>query len=181
MQVITIEHPKLQEPLRLRFSFKQTVLFLLTMAFFMVVLASWSTYKLASYSYSKKESKLQSHWKDYLSVDYNELKTFKHKTENQLDVISEHVGRLSAHLVRLNVLGERLIEQANLDPGEFNFSDEPGMGGPLEGEYQAGQAIIQTLLDLEQLLDKRFTQFEFLNDFFHELKKTDSMTLSGRG
>lgn len=181
MQVITIEHPKLQEPLRLKFSFKQILLLLFTAMFMLMVFASWTTYKLAGYNYSKKEKVLHSHWQDYLTVDYSELANFKHKTENQLEVISEHVGRLSANLVRLNVLGERLIEQANLDPNEFNFSEEPGMGGPLEGEYQAGQAIIQTLLDLEQLLDKRFNQFAFLDDFFHELKKRDSTTLSGRG
>lgn len=181
MKVITIEHPKLQNPLRLHFSVKQMSIAFGLAFMLIILLTSWLTYKFVSYGHIKEQSAMHNHWQNYLSVDYQELQSFKHKTEQQLDVVSHHVGRLSANLVRLNALGERLIEQANLDPNEFNFTEEPGMGGPLEGDLQAGQDIIQTLLDLEQLLDKRFNQFSFLDDFFQELKQKDAMTLSGRG
>lgn len=37
---------------------------------------------------------------------------------------------MQGQLGRLNALGERLTEKADLDPEEFNFKELPPMGGP---------------------------------------------------
>lgn len=54
------------------------------------------------------------------------LRGSANSTMNDLGV---RVGSLQAHITRLNALGHRLTQGANLDDGEFNFNDEPAVGG----------------------------------------------------
>jgi murein DD-endopeptidase MepM/ murein hydrolase activator NlpD len=60
--------------------------------------------------------------------------------------IAQQMGRIEANLIRINALCEHLVTVGKLDPQEFNFTQEPPMGGP---------ANIQ---EVESLLDKRFAQ-----------------------
>ena len=49
--------------------------------------------------------------------------------QRQLDAFAVHVADLQARLTRLDALGERLTELAELDAGEFDFSLSVGQGG----------------------------------------------------
>jgi murein DD-endopeptidase MepM/ murein hydrolase activator NlpD len=46
-----------------------------------------------------------------------------------LDALAVKLGQLQAQSTRLNALGERLAEVGKLDDGEFNFDQQPAMGG----------------------------------------------------
>ena len=50
--------------------------------------------------------------------------------QERLDALASRVGQMNAHVIRLDALGRRLTEMANLDKGEFNFDSEPAVGGP---------------------------------------------------
>ena len=52
------------------------------------------------------------------------------EAREQLAMLAAQVGTMQGQLGRLNALGERLTEQADLDPDEFNFKELPPMGGP---------------------------------------------------
>lgn len=52
------------------------------------------------------------------------------EAREQLAMLVAQVGTMQGQLGRLNALGERLTEQADLDPDEFNFKELPPMGGP---------------------------------------------------
>ena len=45
------------------------------------------------------------------------------------------MGELNAHVIRLNALGTRLTEMANLEDGEFDFANAPALGGPIEADF----------------------------------------------
>lgn len=47
-----------------------------------------------------------------------------------LDAFSGRVGEMQAEILRLNALGERLVEMADLDAEEFDFENPPPVGGP---------------------------------------------------
>ncbi len=47
------------------------------------------------------------------------------EAREQLAMLAAQVGTMQGQLGRLNALGERLTEQANLDPDEFNFKELP--------------------------------------------------------
>ena len=53
----------------------------------------------------------------------------QNENEQALYSLARHIGRIEANLMRINALGERLVESAHLDPEEFNFKHEVGMGG----------------------------------------------------
>ncbi len=75
-----------------------------------------------------------------------------------LDALAARLGEIQAHAMRLNALGQKLVTIAKLDRGEFNFEDNPGLGGPDEPglqELDFGSeidAVIAELEDREQQL-----------------------------
>ncbi len=50
------------------------------------------------------------------------------EAREQLAMLAAQVGTMQGQLGRLNALGERLTEQADLDPDEFNFKELPPHG-----------------------------------------------------
>jgi hypothetical protein len=50
--------------------------------------------------------------------------------ERNLDALALRMGEIQSRVVRLDALGRRLVEMANLDAAEFNFDDVPARGGP---------------------------------------------------
>ncbi|MGA9342698.1 MAG: M23 family metallopeptidase [Rhodanobacteraceae bacterium] len=54
------------------------------------------------------------------------------ESRRNLDALALQLGRLQAQATRLNALGERLTQVGKLDDGEFDFSEQPAMGGPEE-------------------------------------------------
>jgi murein DD-endopeptidase MepM/ murein hydrolase activator NlpD len=73
---------------------------------------------------------------------------------------------MNARIIRLDALGRRLTEMADLDDGEFDFDTEPAMGGP-EEPYLTGWAIavpevLAAMQSLDHDLDDREAQLAVL-------------------
>lgn len=62
----------------------------------------------------------------------NAVSQLKSETEQQLTGMTMKLAEMQSHLLRLNALGARLVEEANLNPQEFSFAEAPAMGGPIE-------------------------------------------------
>lgn len=87
------------------------------------------------------------------------------KAEENLNALALRLGKLQAHVIRLDALGQRLTSMAKLDKGEFDFQNPPGQGGPAEGGQ--GEAInvpdfINALDTLAMSLDDRSKQLAVL-------------------
>ncbi|MAF84496.1 MAG: M23 family metallopeptidase [Gammaproteobacteria bacterium] len=67
-----------------------------------------------------------------LTAQKTELTELRHRAQEQLDALAVRMGSLNASAIRLDALGHRLTDMANLDDGEFDFVSEPALGGPLE-------------------------------------------------
>lgn len=50
-----------------------------------------------------------------------------------VDALAARLGEMQAELMRLNALGERLVQMAGLNSEEFDFSKPPPQGGPDDG------------------------------------------------
>jgi murein DD-endopeptidase MepM/ murein hydrolase activator NlpD len=94
-----------------------------------------------------------------------ELQATRGQLEGNVDELASRVGTLNAHLIRLDALGRRVVELADLDRGEFNFDDPPPAGGP---EQAAGSSnvpeLISALDSLEAQLRDRERQMVVLED-----------------
>jgi murein DD-endopeptidase MepM/ murein hydrolase activator NlpD len=100
-----------------------------------------------------------------LETQREELTALKRTMHEQLDALAVRVGEVQGHVIRLNVLGERLTQMADLDDGEFNFAEAPAVGGPESPPAGASPSIAQLVQDLEQLslqLDDREAQLDVL-------------------
>lgn len=61
-----------------------------------------------------------------------ELERLRGRGQQQMDALTQRMGRLNASAIRLDALGRRLTSMADLDDGEFDFDQQPALGGPLE-------------------------------------------------
>jgi murein DD-endopeptidase MepM/ murein hydrolase activator NlpD len=81
---------------------------------------------------------------------------------------------MNARIIRLDALGRRLTEMADLEEGEFEFDSIPAIGGPEEEEesYPTGSAVaVPEVLTAMQVLDNQ------LNDREAQLSVLESMLL----
>ena len=72
----------------------------------------------------------------------NAIATTRQQTEDTLDALAIRIGQMNARVIRLDALGRRLTEMAELTDGEFDFDSEPAIGGPGPDEPTAtGSAV----------------------------------------
>ncbi len=92
----------------------------------------------------------------------------RQQLQGKVDALAKRVGTLNAHLIRLDALGRRITDLADLDRGEFNFDAPPPSGGPEGGEVPGGSAEVPELsgmLDaLEHQLQDRQRQLVVLEN-----------------
>jgi len=83
------------------------------------------------------------------------LEAARRNAETHLNALAQRVGHLQAQVLRLNALGSRLVQRAGLDKREFNFAEDPAVGGP-----ETAQALRTTVPDFLQTLDTLSRQLE---------------------
>lgn len=86
-------------------------------------------------------------WSAELAAQREAVTAARQAVENQVGALAARVGQMHARLVRLDALGKRLTEVANLDRGEFDFDAPPAVGGPDGGAEAAGEAPSVPVLD----------------------------------
>lgn len=93
-------------------------------------------------------SKLE-RWSVELAAQREAVLDARRAVEDQVGALAARVGQMHARLLRLDALGKRLVEAANLDRGEFDFDAPPAVGGPDEAfEATGGVPSVPSLDDL---------------------------------
>lgn len=103
----------------------------------------------------------------------------------QVQALTRKLAEMQARLVRLDALGERMVEMADLDGGEFDFSAPPPAGGPqaqiksaARGATGAGD-IDQLLNGLEAQIDNREQQLAVLARLLGDRTLKKNLTMEG--
>jgi murein DD-endopeptidase MepM/ murein hydrolase activator NlpD len=94
-----------------------------------------------------------------------ELAQLKVHLQEGIDGLALKLGVLNAHLIRLNALGKRLTQMANLSSREFDFDHDPAVGGPESDSAGRGAQVPDLSAMINQFdrnLDFRTTQFSAL-------------------
>src|SRR3990167_780518 len=102
--------------------------------------------------------------------------------QRQLDAFAVHVAELQARLTRLDALGERLTELAELDASEFDFSLNVGQGGAEDSMGDAAYSPPPFMDELDRLslrLDSREQLLEVLEQLIGERRLSEAEYLSG--
>jgi len=94
------------------------------------------------------------HFGDVLSEQQREISGLREQLQLRVDGLAMRLGAMNAHVVRLDALGRRLTEMADIDSREFNFDRDPPLGGP-EGE---GEGVSAQVPDLSFMLTQLETR-----------------------
>ncbi len=104
-------------------------------------------------------------------------------TEN-LDAMALRVGELNASVIRLNALGRRLTDMADLDDGEFDFNQPPALGGPRSPAYASdvGRAadLMSSIASLDDNLLAQAEQLDVLEGLMLNRKLRERVYPRGR-
>jgi murein DD-endopeptidase MepM/ murein hydrolase activator NlpD len=123
-------------------------------------------------------------WRSDLEQQQAALEATRETVAQNLDALALRLGQMNAHVLRLDALGQRLTQMADLEDGEFDFSSVPSLGGPEEPLAIADTHQMSTLMTaLDQLgaqLDDRQQQLSVLEDFLLNRKLRDEVHPEGR-
>jgi len=112
-----------------------------------------------------------------------ELGSLRQQVQDRVDAMSIRMGELNAHVIRLDALGKRLTQMANINSGELNFDASPGVGGPEEegGGLSAQIPDLTLLLDsMQHKLENRDAQLLALENVILARSLTNAIRPEGR-
>ncbi len=112
------------------------------------------------------------------------LVTAKGDVERNLNALSQRMGEMQARLIRLDALGGRLVEMAELDTGEFDFSiRQSAVGGPESVSALQSHTVPDFLANLdlvEDRLNDREQKLWVLEKLMMTRRLQDAVRLEGR-
>ena len=109
------------------------------------------------------------------------LTELEQDTAANLDALALQVGNIRGQAMRLDALGERLVDQSGLDAGEFDFSTLPAVGGYSDGpgKSQSVEEITRELGSVAGLLQDRKNKLDLLQDMIMNWELKQEITPSG--
>jgi murein DD-endopeptidase MepM/ murein hydrolase activator NlpD len=126
---------------------KQILIFVLLGISVLSLVSSRSTY-----SPEENIARIQ-YAKTGLEQQANEVTLLKTTTEQRMTGMMLKLADMQSQIQRLDALGSRLVEQANLNPAEFSFNQMPSMGGPDDSTPVYIQAQDKLLTTMAGMLD----------------------------
>lgn len=124
-----------------------------------------------------------SEWRRAIAAQRAEIGAVRREAEERLDALASRVGRIHAHVLRIDALGRRITQMAGLDKGEFNFDQEPATGGPELAVDDAGAVApdLTKMLDrLDEQLQDRERQLLVLENLISTRNITKQLMPGGR-
>lgn len=122
-------------------------------------------------------------WQQTLSAQQEEVEKTRQQAQNKLAALTLRVAELQARLVRLDALGERMMMSAKIEPGEFDFTQPPALGGPSQ-ELDNHNFEVSTFMDmidgLAFKIDDRQHQLQTLEALMANQKVQESIFVAGR-
>lgn len=93
-------------------------------------------------------------WQQVIDSQQQDLELVRQGTQHQVDAVMLRLAELQGRMTRLDALGERLTAKADLNDGEFDFSEAPAQGGPHEASVAEADHRVTLLDAIEALADQ---------------------------
>lgn len=122
-------------------------------------------------------------WQLAVQEQQQELVQVRDQAQSHLNALAVRLGQLQAQMLRVEALGQRLTEMAQLGKSEFDFDQMPPQGGPsdpLQGEQLGSVDFIKALDELAAQIDDRAQQLELLGQVLSNRKLSDAVSPAGR-
>jgi murein DD-endopeptidase MepM/ murein hydrolase activator NlpD len=92
---------------------------------------------------------------DELQQQRESIETIRQGNEDTLDALAIRIAQMNARIIRLDALGRRLTDMADLEDGEFDFDTEPALGGPEEPMEHGSNVPVPELVESMASLDEQ--------------------------
>jgi murein DD-endopeptidase MepM/ murein hydrolase activator NlpD len=120
---------------------------------------------------------------DELEQQSEDLSALQAQAARKLEALTLNLAELQARMTRLDALGEHLTAMADLEEGEFDFTQAPALGGPMDGEFSADYRSMDLTSELSQFqarLSDREQQLDILESLLTHRKLDEQSWLSGQ-
>lgn len=116
-----------------------------------------------------------------LAEQQREIAEMRALVQERVDALAARMGQVNAHVLRLDALGKRLTQMANISSREFDFDSAPAVGGP-ESEGLAAQLpdLSAMLARLEQRVVLRDSQLSALENVILQRELREQIMPEGR-
>ena len=120
-------------------------------------------------------------WARTLGDQKQELGELRTQLQERIDALAARMGQVNAHVIRLDALGKRLTEMADIDDREFDFDSAPPTGGP-ETDGIAAQVpdLSRMLTELEERVALRDGQLHVLENLILQRELREQIVPDGR-
>lgn len=124
-------------------------------------------------------------WQRDIDAQKLQLQQLEKRSQEEMRALTLRLADVQARLVRVDALGERLVELAGIRADEFDFGSAPAMGGPETVDEVAGVSFappshVQALEELSLELDRREQQLNILEDLLNNRHQERQASLAGR-
>jgi murein DD-endopeptidase MepM/ murein hydrolase activator NlpD len=119
-----------------------------------------------------------------LDAERENIAEIRQGSEDTLDALAIRIAQMNARMIRLDAVGRRLTEMADIDADEFNFDSEPAMGGPEEpmaaGSNIAVPEVLDAMTSLDYQLANREAQLDVLESVLMNQNLSERVYPQGR-
>jgi len=121
-----------------------------------------------------------------LQEQRSSIETIRQENEDTLDALSIRIAQMNARMIRLDALGRRLTDMADIEDGEFDFDTVPPVGGPEEpmamavGSNVAVPEMLEAMDVLGAQLNNREAQLDVLESVLMNQNLKDRVYPQGR-
>ncbi len=129
--------------------------------------AGYIGYRAGLAGVSNGSNEITREWQANLEQQKKELARLQQLAQDRADALAKRLGLLQAQMIRLEALGQRLVEMAKLDSGEFDFENPPAQGGPTSHGGQNAidpPDFVEALDRLSRQLEDRSSQLQVLEN-----------------
>lgn len=122
-------------------------------------------------------------WEKMVAEQRAEVKSAINYSEENLNALALRLGQLQSQLIRLDALGERLVDVAKLDAEEFGFGQPPAVGGVVNSAEGTSYSVPDFVAELETLskeLKDRSAKLQAVEGTFVQRRLQSEVSPTGR-
>jgi murein DD-endopeptidase MepM/ murein hydrolase activator NlpD len=121
-------------------------------------------------------------WQERLEVQQAEVESMRRRSAAESEAVGRQLAQMQARLHRMEALGARVTEVAELDEGEFSFDEPAPQGGPGTAPAMAPEfADLKTSMDeLAAGLKARESELEILESMLLDRDIQEAKAIAGR-
>jgi murein DD-endopeptidase MepM/ murein hydrolase activator NlpD len=120
-------------------------------------------------------------------VQQEEVDAGRDQLAGSLSAMTVKLAQMRSRLVRLDALGEQLTQIASLEDGEFDFSVNPGLGGPdtnlvteTASTIDIEEELATLFARLDSNIDSRESQLQVLQSMLSDNRIKNERRVAGR-